>query len=40
MTPVDDEVLKSQQQIADTFFRLGLIPKPIAVRDAAWNTHS
>jgi len=40
VTPVDDEVLKSQQQIADTFFRLGLIPKPIAVRDAAWNARS
>ena len=40
VTPVDDEVLKSQQQIADTFFRLGLIPKPITIRDAAWNTHS
>jgi len=40
VTPIDDEVLKSQQQIADTFFRLGLIPKPIAVRDAAWNARS
>jgi len=40
VTPVDDEVLKSQQQIADTFFQLGLIPKPITVRDAAWNARS
>jgi len=40
VTPVDETVLQSQQQIADTFFQLGLIPKPIAVRDAAWNPRS
>ena len=40
VVPVDDQVLQSQQQIADTFFQLGLIPKPITVRDAAWNVRS
>jgi sulfonate transport system substrate-binding protein len=40
VVPVDDAVLQSQQQIADTFFKLGLIPKPIAVREAAWNARS
>ena len=40
VVPVDDQVLQSQQQIADTFFQLGLIPKPITVRDAAWNARS
>ena len=40
VTPVDEPVLQSQQQIADTFFQLGLIPKPIAVHDAAWNARS
>jgi sulfonate transport system substrate-binding protein len=32
--PVTPEVLKAQQNIADTFHSLKLIPKPIVVRDA------
>jgi sulfonate transport system substrate-binding protein len=32
--PVTPEVLKAQQQIADAFHKLKLIPKPIVVRDA------
>ena len=32
---VTPEVLRAQQQIADAFYTLELIPKPIAVRDAA-----
>jgi sulfonate transport system substrate-binding protein len=35
--PVTDTVIAQQQQIADTFFELKLIPKAIAVRDAAWT---
>ncbi|MDW5444281.1 sulfonate ABC transporter substrate-binding protein [Polaromonas sp. SM01] len=35
--PVSDSVIAEQQKIADTFFELKLIPKPIAVRDAAWK---
>jgi sulfonate transport system substrate-binding protein len=37
VTPVTEAVLAEQQKIADSFFELKLIPKPIAVRDAAWN---
>jgi sulfonate transport system substrate-binding protein len=40
VVPVDDAVLQSQQQIADSFLKLGLIPKPITVRDAAWAPRS
>jgi sulfonate transport system substrate-binding protein len=32
-----EEVLKQQQEVADRFARLGLIPKPISVRDIVWN---
>jgi sulfonate transport system substrate-binding protein len=32
-----DEVIAGQQQIADTFFKLGLIPKEIKVSEAVWN---
>jgi sulfonate transport system substrate-binding protein len=37
VTPVDDEVIKSQQAIADRFARLGLIPKPINVSEIVWK---
>jgi len=37
VAPVTDEVLEKQQRIADTFRELGLIPKAITVRDAAWR---
>jgi len=30
----------SQQQIADSFHRLGLIPKPVTVRDIIWSPPS
>ncbi len=32
------EILATQQGIADTFFKLGLIPSPIKVADAAWTS--
>lgn len=32
--PIDDALLTEQQKIADTFFKLGLIPKEIKVKDA------
>lgn len=35
--PVPDSVMAEQQKLADTFFALKLIPKAIAVRDAAFN---
>jgi sulfonate transport system substrate-binding protein len=36
VTPVTEDVVRSQQAIADEFARLGLIPKAINVRDAVW----
>ncbi len=35
--PLTDDVLKQQQEVADRFARLGLIPKPISVRDIVWS---
>ena len=35
--PVPDSVIADQQKLADTFFALKLIPKAIAVRDAAYQ---
>ncbi|MDH2384174.1 sulfonate ABC transporter substrate-binding protein [Bradyrhizobium sp. CER78] len=35
--PVTDAVIAGQQQVADTFFALGLIPKPIKISDVAWR---
>jgi len=37
VVPIDDEVIKSQQAVADRFARLGLIPKPIKVSDIVWK---
>jgi len=35
--PVSDEVIETQQGVADRFHKLGLIPKPIVVRDIVWK---
>ncbi|MFE1597963.1 aliphatic sulfonate ABC transporter substrate-binding protein [Methylobacterium sp. ID0610] len=35
--PIDEAVLDSQQLTADRFHKLGLIPRPIRVRDIAWT---
>jgi sulfonate transport system substrate-binding protein len=32
--PVDGEVIEAQQKVADTFFELGLLPKPVNVSEA------
>jgi sulfonate transport system substrate-binding protein len=37
VVPIDDEVIKSQQVVADRFARLGLIPKPVSVADIVWK---
>lgn len=37
VTQVPDRAIEEQQRIADTFFRLGLLPKPIIVEDAVWK---
>jgi sulfonate transport system substrate-binding protein len=33
------EVIAAQQKIADTIHAIGLIPKPIVVKDAVWQPH-
>jgi sulfonate transport system substrate-binding protein len=35
--PITDDIVVTQQGVADRFFRLGLIPKPVVVRDAVWK---
>jgi sulfonate transport system substrate-binding protein len=35
--PITDDIVATQQGVADRFFKLGLIPKPIVVRDAVWK---
>jgi sulfonate transport system substrate-binding protein len=36
---MSDEVIATQQGVADNFFELGLIPQRITVRDAVWKNH-
>jgi len=38
--PVNDTVIAEQQQVADTFFALGLLPKPIKISDVARKSGS
>lgn len=35
--PISDEVVAGQQEIADAFFKLKLIPKQIKIADAVWK---
>jgi sulfonate transport system substrate-binding protein len=35
--PITEDIVATQQGVADRFFRLGLIPKPVVVRDAVWK---
>jgi sulfonate transport system substrate-binding protein len=37
VVPLDAEVTKSQQAVADRFAKLGLIPKPVNVSDIVWK---
>jgi sulfonate transport system substrate-binding protein len=34
---IGDDIIATQQAVADRFFRLGLIPRAIAVREAVWT---
>jgi sulfonate transport system substrate-binding protein len=34
---INDDIIATQQAVADRFFRLGLIPRQIAVREAVWS---
>ena len=33
--PITDDIIATQQDVADRFYKLGLIPKPIVVRDTS-----
>jgi sulfonate transport system substrate-binding protein len=35
--PITTDVVRTQQDVADRFYKLGLIPKPIVVRDIVWK---
>jgi sulfonate transport system substrate-binding protein len=35
--PITDDVVQTQQGVADRFYKLGLIPKPIVIRDIVWK---
>ena len=37
LTPVTDTIVQSQQGIADTFLKLGIVPRAITVREAVWT---
>ncbi len=37
ITRIDDKIIASQQETADRFYRLGLIPKQISIKDAVWS---
>jgi sulfonate transport system substrate-binding protein len=36
--PITEDIIATQQGVADRFFKLGLIPKPVVVRDAVWKS--
>jgi len=35
--PVTDEIIDTQQAVADRFYKLGLIPRQIVIRDIVWR---
>ena len=35
--PITDDIIATQQGVADRFFKLGLIPKQITIRDIVWR---
>lgn len=35
--PVTEDIAATQQGVADRFYKLGLIPKPVAIRDIVWR---
>ena len=37
VVPVDDDIIKIQQSVADRFARFGLIPKQVTVADIVWK---
>lgn len=37
VVPINDRIIATQQETADRFFKLGLIPKAVQVRDIVWT---
>ncbi|ADY67248.1 aliphatic sulfonate ABC transporter substrate-binding protein [Agrobacterium tumefaciens] len=37
ISKINDKIIASQQETADRFYRLGLIPKQISIKDAVWS---
>jgi sulfonate transport system substrate-binding protein len=37
VAPVTDDIVRTQQAVADRFFRLGLIPKQVNIADIVWR---
>ena len=37
VTPITDKIVATQQETADRFFKLGLIPKAVNVKDIVWK---
>jgi sulfonate transport system substrate-binding protein len=37
VAPMTEDIIATQQGVADRFFKLGLIPKQIAIRDIVWR---
>ena len=35
--PITEDIIATQQGVADRFFKLGLIPRQIAIRDIVWR---
>ncbi len=35
--PITEDIIATQQGVADRFFKLGLVPKQIAIRDIVWR---
>lgn len=35
--PITEDIIATQQGVADRFYRIGLIPKPIVIRDIVWR---
>jgi sulfonate transport system substrate-binding protein len=37
VTPITDKIIATQQETADRFFKLGLIPKAVDVKEIVWK---
>ena len=35
--PITEDIIATQQGVADRFFKLGLIPRPVVIRDIVWR---